>query len=357
MTDQPIRAIYYDGDSPVARRVTALGHGDAITIVDQAGATIARWDLGRMVAIDPPTGALPGILARDADGAERLIPDDTAPWPSARGAWRPWRRLHRRAARVALLAVALTVALLAVTVFALPRLAGAIVALIPPESERVMTEAMVRNAVAELAGGRRPAECRGQPGRDALSRLTGQVMAGLDDPPHIRLIAVNSPQVNAFALPGGVIVVLRGQIEAATSPEELAGVLAHELGHVVARHAMVGAVSEYPVALTFSLLFGSVLGSSAHAAIAGELVIRRHTRADEYEADRLAYEIMREVRIDPRPLARSYARMARQFESPPAYLSTHPSDAERAALFSRLDWPIEPLLTDAQWRALRRICG
>ncbi len=92
-------------------------------------------------------------------------------------------------------------------------------------------------------------------------------MAGLDDPPHIRLIAVNSPQVNAFALPGGVIVVLRGQIEAATSPEELAGVLAHELGHVVARHAMVGAVSEYPVALTFSLLFGSVLGSSAHAAI------------------------------------------------------------------------------------------
>src|SRR5678815_5744007 len=113
---------------------------------------------------------------------------------------------------------------------------------------------------------------------------------------------VNSHQVNAFALPGGFVYVNRGLIEATTRADELAGVLGHEIGHVIQRHSVkqmqnqqkVGAVAE--IACTLTNLCESQLGQAA-INIGGTAVIARYSRADELEADSEAVENLSLIHI------------------------------------------------------------
>ena len=149
---------------------------------------------------------------------------------------------------------------------------------------------------------------------------------------------VNLHQVNAFALPGGFIYVNRGLIEATTRADELAGVLGHEIGHVIQRHSVkqmqnqqkVGAVAE--IACTLTSLCESQLGQAA-INIGGTAVIARYSRADELEADSEAVENVLKVNIDPEGIPSLFEVLMEQRKTEPtivdSWFSTHPLEESR----------------------------
>jgi predicted Zn-dependent protease len=151
---------------------------------------------------------------------------------------------------------------------------------------------------------------------------------------------VNSHQVNAFALPGGFVYVNRGLIEATTRADELAGVLGHEIGHVIQRHSVkqmqnqqkVGAVAT--IACTLTNLCDSQLGQVA-INIGGTAVIARYSRADEMEADSEAVENVLNVNIDPEGVPSLFEVLMEQRRREPSvvegWFSTHPLEESRIA--------------------------
>lgn len=153
-----------------------------------------------------------------------------------------------------------------------------------------------------------------------------------------RFFVLDSPQQNAFALPGGFIFITTGALQAMTNEAQLAGVLGHEIAHVTARHG----VEQIRRALVARGLLLSALGSSPQAAqIAGQIgaqvVLRGYGREAELEADRLGAGFAARGNYDPRQLERYLQILARQGQ-PPAWLvpiATHPPVAERIANLER----------------------
>lgn len=139
-----------------------------------------------------------------------------------------------------------------------------------------------------------------------IDRL-GERMAAVSARPELdyHFYIINTEMVNAFALPGGHIYLTRGLIERTRSGPELAGVLAHEVGHVAARHGVQKLERHLRTGSLMSLLYRLVLGREPELLrqnsleLAGVLWNASHSRADEEEADRLAVEYMVEAGVDP----------------------------------------------------------
>jgi predicted Zn-dependent protease len=133
--------------------------------------------------------------------------------------------------------------------------------------------------------------------------------------------------VNAFALPGGIVVVNTGLVGATRRPEELAGVLAHEIEHVELRHSLRQIAKQLGLSATVALLMGQV-GASLGGRVAEQLLSLQFTRAAEQQADERAVEVLTRSRIDPTGLPDFFGRLADE-PSPPTILSSHPASADR----------------------------
>lgn len=156
---------------------------------------------------------------------------------------------------------------------------------------------------------------------------------------------VNSHQVNAFALPGGFIYVNRGLIESAERADELAGVLGHEIGHVIERHSVkqmqqqqkLGVVAS--LACTLTNICKSDLGQAA-INIGGSAMISRYSRNDELEADSEAVENVLHVNFDPEGIPALFEVLMEQRKTQPSivegWFSTHPLEESRIQQARRL---------------------
>jgi len=175
----------------------------------------------------------------------------------------------------------------------------------------------------------------------------------------IRLSLVeDTAQVNAFALPGGRVVVYRGMLDAAMTQEELFGVLAHETGHVALRHGLRGMARSAAAGVAMALLFGDAGGvAGLLLENSAGLLQLSYSREQEREADRWAVEALRRAGIHPGGLATLFRRMAEREGMPRwmAFLSTHPGLGERAAeiaAWTAGDGGGRRVLTGEQWRLL-----
>jgi beta-barrel assembly-enhancing protease len=160
---------------------------------------------------------------------------------------------------------------------------------------------------------------------------------------------VNLKEINAFALPGGPMFVQRGMFEAAAAEGEVAGVMAHELSHVLLRHGTANASKAQNPWLQLGQLAGAVggavVGGSAGSAIAqgtqfglGTLLLR-YSRDYEKQADLLGAQIMARAGYDPRALARMFETIERETRSSggtnPQWMSSHPNPGNRTAYITR----------------------
>jgi predicted Zn-dependent protease len=243
-------------------------------------------------------------------------------------------------------------------------LAGPLAHLVPVRWEQAWGEQML-GLVGEGV-----VTCDSGNGQAALQVLAERLAATTEFPFPFKVQVSNTPLVNAMALPGGHIILFQGLIAAAQSPEEVAGVLAHEMAHEVQRHPMRGLLRTAGLRLVIGALAGGS-GTAFSFAGLGELLLGlSYNRQDEVEADRIGVEMLNKANIRGDGLAAFFARQQEGEESDPSsslverqaasrvgqFLSTHPADGARVAAITAQARGTESALTKEQWRALRTIC-
>jgi Zn-dependent protease with chaperone function len=222
--------------------------------------------------------------------------------------------------------VALPVILILLFLWQADRIAGVLVDRVPVAQEIEMG----KHAFAELRASLTLKDSG--PAYDAVSELGKRLSQGSKYP--FEFHVVSEKPINAYALPGGVVVVNSGLIAATRRPEELAGVLAHEIQHVEQRHSLRAAFKQMGLRALWMLIVGD--GSSVVSQTALQLTSLQFSRGDETNADAKGFESLVQHDIDPQGMIDFFATMEKQSGSqPPEFLSTHPADRDRLSSLQR----------------------
>lgn len=167
----------------------------------------------------------------------------------------------------------------------------------------------------------------------------------LQDRPGIeyQVTVIDDPeQVNAFALPGGYVYVYSGLLKAADNEAELAGVMAHEIGHVVGRHSAEQLAAQYGIEMLTQLALGEDAGKLREmaASLAGAGAMARFSRDDERDADGYGFKYMTACGYDPRALLTFFNRLEQLEKTRPSDLerlfASHPPTPERVTRIEQL---------------------
>jgi beta-barrel assembly-enhancing protease len=191
--------------------------------------------------------------------------------------------------------------------------------------------------------------CDGGPGNAALARLTARLLPEQGLPEPVSVTVVDNADVNAVALPGGHVALLRGIIDQAQSPDEIAAVLAHEIEHVAYQHPNQQLLKDSGPAVV-----ARTLGSEA-GDLSDLTVLKKGGQAAEAEADAGAIALLQAADISTRGAADFFRRNASGRDG---FGDSHPSNAERARRYGdAVKWGAEAGMSDADWQALKAICA
>lgn len=260
--------------------------------------------------------------------------------------------------------IALAAAALYVTIaFIVPALAGQLAQVINPDAEAAMGRATIRQIEFAMSDGENGDWfCSDPSGVAAMAKLTAQLSLPNDAPFTVRV--VRHEMVNAFALPGRQIVFMEGLLEKADHPDMVAGVLAHEMGHVVARDPVEQFMRTAGTAGLLALVFGDATGGTALAFATEAILNAKHSREIEARADEFALARLKHAGIDTNGFADFFdviAELAGEEADDNralAWVSSHPPSLDRAARMR--DNHGSPLgqasLSETEWAALKTIC-
>ncbi|MEM9782257.1 MAG: M48 family metallopeptidase [Pseudomonadota bacterium] len=357
---------YFDGQSARSQEVI-VGFGKRSIVIFQHGdQAIAHWPLGALRATrGGGIGELTLVPGHDSE--EQLIIDDPTMIKILRKVCPNLNRGPSGAggARKALIWGGVAASSVAAIVFVLiPAMAVQLAPMIPYERERAIGDVVVAQQAALMARSSRFEDgiCDGPRGLAALAKMTERLQphSNIDRPIQIDVIDTGMP--NAFAAPGGRMVLFRGLLTMAESPEEVAGVLAHEMGHELHRDPMVGYLRQAGTTGVLSMVIGDVVGAGIFATVGDAALSANYSQMMERRADDEAIRILQEAELPTRPFGEFFVRLREEFGEMPAvlqFLSTHPTSTSRAEkIFAREDpTNYTPVLTDSEWVALQNICS
>jgi Zn-dependent protease with chaperone function len=361
--------IFFDGISSARRPVLIELARDGVVVRDAEDRDmLARWPYGELDHLAAPEGVL-RLGRAGARTLARLEVRDAALATAIDEASAPIDRsgASERRSRIKVIAwsFAAMVSLVLGAVYGVPALADKIAPLVPLRAERWLGQAVDTQARAMLDKGdaSRPFECGGDAGeaegRAALAKLIGklEVMAALPIPLDAKV--VRRGEANAIALPGGHIYVFQGLVEKSENADELAGVIAHEIGHVAHRDGTRSILQAAGLSFLFGMLLGDFVGGSAVVIGARAVLQSSYTREVESAADRYAVELVSRAGGDPKALGAILARIAGANHPGMEILRDHPDTKARVAVINTVaasSSPPQPLLEPSEWAALKRIC-
>ena len=192
----------------------------------------------------------------------------------------------------------------------------------------------------------------------AITRVIPQLRLTVQVPASWEVVTFQSDDVNAFALPGGKIGVYTGLLKVATTQDQLAAVIGHEVSHVLAGHSAERVSSDTIGSLgtaVASAYTGIDAGTLSYAT--QTLFLLPYSRTHESEADLLGLDLMSRAGFDPNQAIALWQNMAKQGgQKPPQFMSTHPSDSTRIRdLSKRLPMDL-PVYEQARAAGLRPSC-
>ncbi len=362
-------ALYFDGETAQRRQVEVHVAADGLNIADCSGAALALWRFAELRALVRLRAMKPARLSCDAAPDARLYIDDTH---FAQRVLPLAPQLHRRHgggvswSQVAMAAGVAALFVLAV-IYGVPWASRPIAAAIPAHWVEGLGKTMRANMLTKTR------VCGGEAGGKSLRQLRDRLAKEIEIPYAIEVTVAEKDMVNAFALPGGQIVIFSKLLDITTSPDELAGILAHELGHAARRHPMEGALRAAGISLLVDMMVSDNSGlAGAAAGLGGVLVAQSYSREAEREADRIAIATLGKAGINPDGLARAFQHMAQErakdsksidtkksaFGRMSYYLRSHPDLADRVkSAKGAAKVEFQPALAPDAWRSLKQICG
>jgi Zn-dependent protease with chaperone function len=358
-------ADFFDGESAVVRRVGVALEADTLVIAPAEGAP-GRWALEDLRAIPDQASPRALVLTATTHPLARLHLGDADLRRAVEAGARNLRKGQpvRGRGRIAGWALA-AVASVALIIFVLvPVMANQLAAILPPEGEKALGDAtlgQIREALDQTGLEGLPT-CEVPAGRAALDRMTERITAGVELPYALTVTVLDHEMVNAFALPGGHIVFFRGLLDEAETPEEVAAVFAHELGHVVARDPARGALRTAGSIGVLGLLFGDFAGGAAVLFLVERLIEASYSQDAEAAADAFAHQRLRAVDLPPGALGTFFDRLRETYgdaEGIVAHFLSHPQLGDRIARAEAAgagQGAIRPALDAQAWADLRAIC-
>lgn len=344
--------VFFDGCSLAERPVGVSLEQGMLVVRDLDGAVVRCW-IASELSIDAlqegatfhvsPTRAPDEMLVlHDAALAARLAAHARAVQASPGGR-------HQLSYGAACLAALLGLAALLYVMS--PRIAHAVAVHVPLETERALGARL--EALLDLGA------CESPEAEAVLERMT----RALDDERgagyQVRIIDADLP--NAFALPGGVVLVTRALVRDADDGDELLGVLAHEVEHIAQRHVLAGALRGALLTALWSITLGDYSGLLVlDPSTAYRIANLEFTRADEQAADDGAVRRLHARGFSHRGLIAFFEHAEEEYGGGegPSWLSTHPSTEARLARLRAvrdLETPRAPV-SDAELETLRRAC-
>jgi Zn-dependent protease with chaperone function len=369
MTTRTGAARYFDGLTSARHDVTLELASHALVIRDDDGAILDQWSYDRLKHLSAPDHIFRvglrrnPVLARleiaDTDLAHEidlLAPDIDRTGASA-------RKIRRRAVAWACLAA---IAMVLSAIYGVPLLADRLAPVVPRGFEQrvgVATNAQIR-AMLDKGPPGRPFECGEaaieRAGLAAFRKLARQIEVAANLGTPLNIAVVRRAEANAFALPGGYVYVFQGLIDKAETPDELAAVIAHEIGHVAHRDGMRAVLQGAGLSFLFGMMLGDFVGGGAVVLAARTILESAYSRNVENAADRFGVQVMLTLGADARALGRFLQRISGDASGGFTILLDHPTAAERAAAINAMAPPQSrgvALLDPAEWAALKRICA
>ena len=185
----------------------------------------------------------------------------------------------------------------------------------------------------------------------------------VDRPYEFHVTVVDSPIVNAMAAPGGYLIVFRGLLQETETPEELAGVLAHEVQHVMLRHGMRLIVQHVSMAFIIAALSGDASGMLSYGLQAAQtLQTLSYSREAENQADEQGLALLQTAKINPEGMMSFFEKLGQDEKnaSPLRYFSTHPPTIERRRhledLASTHSSQYQKFSFGLNWKIIRDLC-
>lgn len=362
------RGTWSDGRTAAALNVTIRFEENGLNIRKTEADIGEIWPYGDLTSVSPLSSGRAAQLGRQDQVGARLFVDDGG-FAGKILARAPHLSTHAERKRILAPMLAFTVIVAGVSAaiwyFELSP-ARAIAGLLPDKARMQLGDLVVKKMTANKK------ICEAPAGRAALDKLAGRLIISIPEGHRFQLRVVDLGVVNAFATPGERIIVSGKLIRFTTSPEELAGVIAHEIGHGLERHPETGIVRALGIGAGLELLLGGSAGSFGE--IGAFLLQLNYSRKAEAEADRHAIGMLQTANISVHPFARFFERLQsrkssgtgknanKSITAPPnkfmELLRSHPATAERIAMISATkDVAPRPVLSTSEWAALRDICS
>ena len=339
------QAWLYDGYSAVRQTVDVEAHGGSLRVVSQQG---LEWVVDVSSLFHAETRADHEVYGtRDIPGWRLGLPLFAA---DSLEDLLPRRQVYGGVVdRLGLVPALLIGALISSAVlFAGFRAPALLAPLVPWTWEKRFGDALVGDLGNKT--------CASSEGQAALDKLT---LALARYPERVKVRVADIHMVNAVALPGGTIVIFRGLLAEAEHPDEVAGVLAHEIAHVESRHVTQAMIRHFGLGVVIAS-FGGNTGASIETLMAA-----RYSRDAESEADAGAIASLRQANISPAGTATFFERLATmerrygRISGALEYLSSHPLSEDRRQRFRASADPrrkYAPSLSEQDWGALQDIC-
>jgi beta-barrel assembly-enhancing protease len=343
-----------DGEKPVPQPVRISLMDDQLRLTFLADRKHTIWEL-KTIDWDA-SQTLPTQLRLQPQGQDQwLVITDEELRKSILQSQRAWRRRHlwqaRPDTRVFGTIIAACLGTLITLWLAWPWLISPLAVMVP-ETTKTWLSQQARNGIGFHK------DCSSPAGNAALVALHKRLSGSDPALRRARLQVVLHPLVNAVTLADDSIILTSGLLGQASGPDEIAGIIAHELGHVRERHVLRGLISSTALQMLVLVTTGGSTGLSRMSQL-GQL---SNSRAFENDADAIAIRLLQQANISTAGLTSFLGRMAAQEQGSGSFgnfLATHPLSLERQEHLQAIQSPAatEPAMSLTAWRDLQQICN
>ncbi|MBT8413157.1 MAG: M48 family metallopeptidase [Boseongicola sp.] len=357
----------FDGRSAAIRRVSVRVDGAAETLVLALpeGETL-NWPLSSLRTVPDQADETRLVVTTTTRALARLEVADKGLVESIRKGARALKSKPpvRGRARVFGWAGAAVASVFVIVFVLVPVMADQLARVLPPAGEEALGTATLEQIQTALSEDFVPLDfCTSQDGDAAMDLMLERIGGkALDLPYPITVSVLDHPMVNAFALPGGQVVFFRGMLDTADNPDEIAAVLAHEIGHVAARDPTRIALRSAGSLGVLGLLFGDFAGGAVVLFLVEQMIQADYSREAEAAADAYGIALLQAADVDPGALGDLFQKLLDEFGDATgiaAHFMSHPALGDRIETARAAGEGMartRQVIPDADWAALKAIC-